>query len=544
MVPDLKQIQDLGLKTVLFLFLLMQINTAFSKERPNVVFILTDDQGYGEIAAHGNKFIKTPNLDKLWDEGVRLTDFHVNSVCAPSRAAFVTGRYASRTGVWHTLGSRNIVNRNEKTIGDFFKTAGYSTMMIGKWHLGDNYPYRPEDRGFDEVFRIGGGSIGQTPDFWGNSLWNGNYWNGEKWIKTKGFCTDVQFEKAFDFIKQNKEKPFFAYIATTAPHSPIGADKKYIQPYLDMGLSKEVSTFYGMVTNIDENVGRLRKFLKDKGLEKNTILIFATDNGTACDKKGDSFNAWMRGKKGSNYDGGHRVPFFIYWPDGKIMGGHAIDHLTAHIDLLPTLLDACNIENYFNVKFDGISLLPFLQNKNSAWPHRTLITESKVNDRSVPFKSSAVMTHKWRLVQGKELFDIEKDSSQKTDIANGNEKIVNQLADVYQKWYNELNIGFANISRIPVLQKTVCKLNAMDLISDDCSKVLKTVWNQKGVKNGEKVKGLWALNIEERGIYRISLYRWPAELAKPLNEVFPKSKKLNIESAWLKIGENKYSAQA
>jgi len=251
------------------------VHPVFSQNRPNVVFILTDDQGYGEIGEHGNNYIKTPHLDKLWAEGVRLTDFHVNSVCSPSRAAMITGRYASRTGVWHTLGGRNIVNKDEKTIGDFFQNAGYPTQLVGKWHLGDNFPYRPEDRGFDEVFRIGGGSLGQIADYWENSLWDGHYWDGKKWIKTEGFCTDVQFDAALDFIQRNKDKPFITFISTTAPHSPIGADEKYIQPYLEMGLSKEVATFYGMVTNIDENVGRLRKFLKKEGLDKNTILIFA-----------------------------------------------------------------------------------------------------------------------------------------------------------------------------------------------------------------------------------------------------------------------------
>jgi arylsulfatase A-like enzyme len=544
MVPDLKQIQDSGLKGLLFLFLLMQINMAFSKERPNVVFILTDDQGYGEIAAHGNKNIRTPNLDKLWEEGVRLTDFHVNSVCSPSRAAIVTGKYASRTGVWHTLGGRNIVNASEKTIGDFFKNAGYPTQLIGKWHLGDNFPYRPEDRGFDEVFRIGGGSLGQTADYWENTLWDGNYWDGEKWIKTEGFCTDVQFDAALDFIQRNKGKPFFTFISTTAPHSPIGADEKYIQPYLDMGLSKEVSTFYGMVTNIDENVGRLRKFLKDEGLEKNTILIFATDNGSACDKKGDSFNANMRGKKGSNYDGGHRVPCFIYWPDGEINGGISISKLTAHIDLLPTLLDACDIENEFQVDFDGMSLLPFLQKSNKNWPERTLITESKVNDRKSLYKSSAVLCDEWRLVQGKELFKIENDPSQKTDVAKEYQKVTQQLANEYQNWFAELEKGFAEIPRIPVRTNAICKLNGMDLFSDNSSKVLKTVWNQKGVKNGVMAKGFWALNVEQSGKYRISLYRWPSEINESLNKVLPKSKRLNIESGYIEIGEKKYFQKA
>jgi len=526
------------------LFLLGLVNPVLSQNRPNVVFILTDDQGYGEIGAHGNQYIKTPHLDKLWEEGVRLTDFHVNSVCSPSRAAMLTGRYASRTGVWHTLGGRNIVNKDEKTIGDFFQNAAYPTQLVGKWHLGDNFPYRPEDRGFDEVFRIGGGSLGQIADYWENSLWDGHYWDGEKWIKTKGFCTDVQFDAALDFIQRNKDKPFFTFISTTAPHSPIGADEKYIQPYLEMDLSKEVATFYGMVTNIDENVGRLREFLKREGLDKNTILIFATDNGSACDKKGDSFNANMRGKKGSNYDGGHRVPCFIYWPDGNITGGISFDKLTAHIDLLPTLLDACKIENVFQTEFDGISLLPYLQNKNKTWPERTLVTESKVNDRSAIYKSSAVLSNEWRLVNGKELFAIENDPSQENDLVNTNKEVKEQLAKEYKNWYTGMENSFSQIPRITVRENEICQLNGMDLFAEKPDKVLKTVWNQKGVKNGEKVKGFWALHIQESGTYRISLFRWPSELNEPINKALPKGKNLNIKSGYVQIGESKFQNKA
>ena len=186
---------------------LLFLITLYGAERPNIVLILTDDQGYGEVAAHGNKIILTPQMDELYREGVRLDNYHVNSICSPSRAALVTGRYASRVGVWHTLGGRNIIRKDEKTMADHFAAAGYTTGMVGKWHLGDNAPYRPEDRGFQDVFRIGGGSIGQLPDYWKNQLWDGHYWNNGKWVKTEGFCTDVQFDYSIEFIEKNQKKP-------------------------------------------------------------------------------------------------------------------------------------------------------------------------------------------------------------------------------------------------------------------------------------------------------------------------------------------------
>ncbi|TLX74339.1 arylsulfatase [Labilibacter sediminis] len=509
-------------------------------KKPNVIIVLTDDQGYGEIAAHGNPYIKTPNLDKLWGDGVRLDNFHVNSVCSPSRAALLTGRYASRTGVWHTLGSRNMIWDNEKTMADYFKAGGYHTMMSGKWHLGDNYPYRPEDKGFDEVFRIGGGSLGQIADYWGNGLWDGHYWNGAKWVETKGFCTDVQFEAVFNFIKEHKNEAFFTYLATTAPHSPIGADDKYVDPYLKMGLKENVAKFYGMVTNIDENLGKLRHLLDELHMADNTILIFASDNGSACDKQGDSYNAGMRGHKGDCYDGGHRVPCFIYWPDGKITGGKDIKQVTAHIDLLPTLLSACNIKNTFKTNVDGINLLPYLSGKEDSWPSRTLVTESKVNSRTKLFKSSAVITDEWRLVQGEELFNIQTDPGQKEDISTGNPEKVKELKNSYTQWYNSVSSKFDQKQLIPIghqVEKEVL-LTAMDVFPLKEGASAKTVWNQKGVVKGQMNHGLWAIDVKEEGTYEVALYRWHPSLNYAFNKSVPKSRAVDFTEGQVIIQNN------
>lgn len=491
---------------------------AHEGRQPNVILILTDDQGYGEVGAHGNESIRTPHMDELYHTGIRLTDFHVNNVCSPSRAAIMTGKYSTSVGVWHTLGGRNLLQIEEKTMADIFRENSYNTCMIGKWHLGDNYPYRPEDRGFDQVFRIGGGSLGQVADYWGNGLWDGHYWNGKEWIQTDGYCTDVQFEAAKDFIERSGEKPFFLYLATTAPHAPIGAATEYVEPYLEMGFSKEVSTFYGMVSNIDENLGQLRSYLQEKGLEKNTLLIFLSDNGSACAKKDSSiYNAGMRGKKGSDYDGGHRVPCFIYWPEGKVLGGRSVTQLTAHIDLLPTLVEACGLTVPENSRFDGINILPLLQKNRPEWPGRVVVTEGKVNKREKLFSSSCVISDRWRLVSGTVLFDIQTDPGQRQ--ALNNPVIYQEMRQHYKNWHAEVSETFENeywfiyadsLSSIPFV--------TMDLLPDGVNEKPKSVWNQAAVRKGVHDQGVWNIHFPVDGSYTFLLRRLPLEAEKVINE--------------------------
>jgi arylsulfatase A-like enzyme len=508
-------------------------------QRPNVVLILTDDQGYGEVGAHGNDLIKTPELDKLHDEGVRLVNFHVNNVCSPSRAALMTGKYSTHVGVWHTLGGRDMVYPDETMMPQVFADNGYKTQMIGKWHIGDSFPYRPEDRGFQEVYRIGGGSPGQVADYWENSLFDMHYWNGSAWEQSKGFCTDTQFDAAIDFIDRNKDKPFFTYISCTAVHSPIGAPDEYLAMY--EGQSKEVQTFYGMVSNLDWNIGRLRTFLKENGLAENTILVFMTDNGSACDKKNayNTFNADMRGKKGSDYDGGHRVPCFIYWPDGGLPNGADIEPVTAHIDRLPTFVDACSLKA--NIESDGTSLLPLLK-KPKTKLDRILVTEGKVGDRSEMYASSCVMQGDWRLVKGKELFNVAKDPGQENDVAKTNPEIVERLRGGYEVWHEKMAKGFERESR-SVIGDPKCnpaRLYCMDLHAfpktGKKKNKGKVVWNQKAVKKGEPYHGIWELDVAQAGTYEISLRRFPAESGLKFSDTPNKGADVEYKTAELKIG--------
>ena len=348
---------------------LLAISTALTllagvvAQRPNVVLVITDDQGYGDVAAHGNEMIRTPNLDALHADSVRLTDYHVDPTCSPTRSALMSGRYSTRTGVWHTIMGRSLMAANETTLAERFAANGYRTAMFGKWHLGDNAPCRPQDQGFEHVVWHHGGGVGQGPDYWGNDYFDDTYEVNGEWRAFDGYCTDVWFEQAADFISREDARPFFVYLSTNAPHGPYLVDPSYSAPYERDGVAKTMSKFYGMITNIDENVGRLRELLSDLDLADDTVFVFTTDNGTAAGdrRRGDEpgewpgYNAGMRGKKGSEYDGGHRVPFFVYWPKGGVSGGRDVDALAAHVDVMPTLTELCGLQATPAVDGDGVS---------------------------------------------------------------------------------------------------------------------------------------------------------------------------------------------
>lgn len=486
---------------------------------PNVVIVITDDQGYGDLSCHGNPVLKTPNIDALHAESVRLLDYHVSPTCSPTRSAFLTGHWTNRTGVWHTIMGRSMLRENEVTMGQVFKDAGYATGMFGKWHLGDNYPYRPEDRGYTEVMRHGGGGVGQTPDYWDNAYFDGSYWHNGTPEPVKGFCTDVFFDYAKRFIRDQKSagKPFLAYIATNAPHGPMHAPVKDSRPYADQNVG--LANFYGMIANIDTNVGQLREFLQDEGLAENTIFIFTTDNGTSSGDK--VFNAGMRGKKGSEYDGGHRVPFFIYWPQGDLLGGRDVAPITAHVDVLPTLIDLCDIESPQGVKFDGISIAPWLKQQEIKVPDRILVTDSQRVKDPIKWRKSSVMTNRWRLINGKELYDMQADPGQKQNVAAAHPDVVKRLTHFYDEWWADLEPTFANATAIYLGHP---QDNPARLTSHDWITTRLTPWNQSQVRNamtGESNTGYWNVKVFEDGEYEIRLRRWPEEADAALNAALP-----------------------
>lgn len=494
--------------------------------RPNVVFVISDDQGYGDLGCTGNPIIKTPHIDQLASESSGLSDYHVAPTCSPTRCSLLTGHWTNRTGVWHTIMGRSMLRENEVTVGQMFADSGYQTGMFGKWHLGDNYPYRPEDRGFTEVYRHGGGGIGQTPDVWDNAYFDGSYFHNGEIVSANGYCTDVFFDQANDFIshcaKQNK--PFFTYISTNAPHKPLHCPTKYLEMYENQ--SEGIAAFYGMITNIDDNVGKTRQLIKELGIEDNTIFVFTTDNGSASGAK--VYNAGMRGAKGSAYDGGHRVPFFLHWPAGGFTKQHNVDVLTHAVDILPTLLEMTGVKKPDAVKFDGVSIADLLNPAIDVdWSERFVVTDSQRVRDPIKWRASSVMSQKYRLINGKELYEIAVDPGQKNNVAKEHPKVVAKMREFYNQWWAELEPTFSQTTEIYLghPEHPVVSLTAHDWIQK-----VYPPWHQGSIraanrkqKGSEKLThvGHWAVKVIRDGKYQISLRRWPAESGAAINAELP-----------------------
>lgn len=499
-----------GLSDVEWERICLMNNDDTPQSRPNVVLILTDDQGYGDLSCHGNPILRTPELDRLHDESIRFTDFHVSPTCAPTRASLMSGHFSNRTGVWHTILGRSLMREGETTLGEVFHKSGYATGLFGKWHLGDNFPYRAEDRGFEEVVRHGGGGVGQTPDYWDNAYFDGHYFHNGEPQPYHGYCTDVFFAEAMKFMGRATEenRPFFALVSTNAPHGPLHCPEAYWKPYLDAGLSHEEAVFFGMIANVDENIGRLRAFLEERGLAHGTILIFMTDNGTAT---GHSiYNAGMRGAKGSPYEGGHRVPFFLSWPARGLDGGRDLDLQSAHVDLLPTLIGLCQLEPPpAPYRFDGISLAPWLgEEPGPKPPDRTLVTDSQRVLKPEKWRESCVMQGPWRLINGSELYNLLDDPGQEKDLAADAPQVVTRLREAYEAWWADLEEAMRFDAAIPLggpdCQRAV--LTAHDWQSEQTPP-----WHQGDIRQGLLARGRWSVEILSAGNYRIELRRWPEE---------------------------------
>jgi arylsulfatase B len=436
----------------------------------------------------------------------------------------MTGHWANRTGVWHTVLGRSLLRESELTMGQIFLDAGYATGMFGKWHLGDNYPFRPEDRGFSEVMRHGGGTVGETSDFWDNAYFDDTYFYNSLPEPVEGYCTDVWFDYARRFIReQNKAgKPFLAYISTNAPHWPMHSPPDFAAPYEER-LGVRVGHFFGMIANIDENVGRMRTFLEQESLADNTIFIFTTDNGTKCGDK--VFNAGMRGRKTSEYDGGHRVPLFICWPAGGLVGGRDVEPITAHVDVLPTLIDLCGIAPPEDVKFDGRSIRPLLEGKASpvdgSWPDRILVTDSQRFQEPVKWNKTAVMTSRWRLVNGEELYDINQDPGQENNVAGTHPEVITRLTTFYDAWWAELEPAF---QEAPAIYLGHERENPTCLTSHDWVVEDKAAWNQALVRAALSKPteiGYCNVNVVATGQYEIRLRRWPKEVDVAIDAPLP-----------------------
>lgn len=409
--------------------------SAQGNRRPNVVLIITDDQGFGDVGVHRNDKVRTPNMDRIAREGVRFTQFHVNPVCSPTRASLLTGRYYYRTGVVDTFLGRSMMRNEELTTAEMLAGGGYTTGIFGKWHLGDNYPMRPNDQGFADSVVIKGGGLGQPSDFPdGGSYFNPILLRNGNPERFKGYCTDIYADEALKFIERNRDKPFFLYFPTNAPHAPLEVADSDVEPYRKAGLDETTAKIYAMVTNADTNIGRILDGLKRWSLDENTIVIFMTDNGPQQKR----WNAGMRGLKGTVYEGGIRVPFFVRWP-AAVKPGTTVDKVAAHIDVLPTLLDACGVAPKKGVELDGRSLLPLLRNPQAQWADRTLFFQWHRGDAPELYRACAARTQRWKLVNGKELYDMDRDPAEATDVAADHPAIVAKLRTEYEKWFRDVS---------------------------------------------------------------------------------------------------------
>lgn len=494
-----------------------------NKSRPNIVFVITDDQGMGDLGCTGNPYIKTPNIDHFYTEAVRFTNYHVGTTCAPTRSSIMSGRHCNRVNVYHTIVGRSILFEDEVILPQVLAQNGYTNAMFGKWHLGDNYPYRPEDRGFHEVVRHGGGGIGQGPDFWRNDYFDDTYWHNGELQKYEGYCTDVFFSEALQFIEKNKDRPFFCYLSTNAPHSPYNLPKEYFDMYLGKDEYKDLNSrllrFYGMITNIDDNFKKLEEKLDELGLTDNTILIFTTDNGTAAGS--GTYNAGLRGGKGSQYDGGHRVPFFIRWPNGEITGGKDIDNLVANYDLLPTFVDLLGLDFNPVKPLDGTSLKPLLKNEGADWKNRILYIDTQRKQNLIKYKAYTVMDNKWRLVDGDKLYDIDNDLAQKNNVIEAHPEVAARLAEGYERWWQSfmddgVDEKYAYI-KVGSPMENPTRISAHDMITGKFT----PAWHQDGAVEGVQGEGCWKIEFVEDGEYAISLRRFPRESGLGINETFP-----------------------
>jgi len=534
-------------------------HSAEKQPRPNIILVMTDDQGYGDFGMHNNPIVQTPNIERLASESQRFTNFHVDPTCSPTRAALMSGKYSLRAGVWHTVMGRHMLNDQHYTLPEILADAGYNTAMIGKWHLGDNYPFRPQDQGFDHVLSHGGGGVGQAPDYWQNDQFDDTYFLNGKEKQYKGFATDVWFDEAIDYIDEQAktDKPFFLYLSTNAPHVPWRAPEQYIEPYKTLGLGDDLAKFYGMITNIDDNIARLRSAMRASKVEENTIFIFMTDNGssmaaksngeplnrlsnevklaieTKTGKKLSSLNSFMRAGKTSIYEGGHRVPFFIRWPNGKLGQPNEFNDLTAHVDVLPTLLDLAGIDAK-NIDTDGISLVPALQ-QGSALPDRTIVVTNQRVLNPDPQRPYAVMQGNWRYVhaehsEGVELFDLTNDSGQINNIIDQHPEKAAELAKAYEQWWIHAT-GKGTPTTRPIIgseHENPSRLTGMDWLSPNTGQV--PWWPGFGddkwgkghgwVGNEEKfLVSPWALKVASKGNYTMTLYLHDI----PANKVIDKS---------------------
>lgn len=478
---------------------------------PNVLIVMSDDQGLGDFSYTGNPVLKTPHLDAFAKESVRLTDFHVAPMCSPTRGQLISGLSALRNGATSVTAGRTFLRPGLPTLPEAFAKAGYKTGLFGKWHLGDSFPHRPIDKGFQEsVYHLGWGQLHSTAEC-GWPLIDGRYFHNGEEKRYTGHCTDVWFDAATQWMKDRhaKGEPFFCYLPTNAPHTPHIELPEYVKPYEG---GKGPAPFFGMISHIDKRFGQLDTFLTDSGLRDNTLVIFMTDNGGTAGVK--LFNAGLRGHKTEYYEGGHRVPCWVRWPNGKLGEPRDVDVPTQNTDLFPTLCDLCGVprptRDVADVPYLGTSLAGLLKGTQKELPDRKFV----VQYGQVPKNGEAcVVWGKWRLVKGKELYDVTADRAQKNDVAADHPDVVKAMTDYYAGWWKGVEPRLSEFvpQSLGAKEQPEVELTSGEwenIYADNIGFVQQAVGGPTG--------GTWHVKVEQPGAYTFTLRRWPSKDSGPL----------------------------
>ncbi len=494
-------------------------------DKPNIVLIITDDQGWGDLGYHGNPDIRTPVLDDLARNSIRFNQFYVSTVCAPTRSCLMTVRYSLRTGVYDTYNGGANMATEETTIAEVLRDNGYRTGMFGKWHLGDNYPLRPQEQGFHHSLMHRSGGMAQVGDVTTYFRFDSAYFdpifleNGKE-VQMNGYCSDIFTEEAIKFLEKGTDRPFFVYLSFNAPHTPLQLPGEYEamydtvsfdstryprfeRPFPEMNEShKEAARkVYGMVTNIDDNIGKLRKALDRLNLTENTIFIFMTDNGPQQVR----YVGGMRGRKGSVYEGGVRVPFFMYHP--QLANNRDIETPSAHIDIFPTLLDLCGISTgQSNV--DGLSLAALIQGDQTPEPfqERPLFFHWQ-RGFPEPYRNVAVRQANYKLVGMQagehvsatelELYDLAKDPSELRNIAHEKPEVAESLKKIFDDWYKDV-MSSEHLNNVRIVlgsdEENPSILNRND------AKASFGIWAE------DEVYGYWDVNVARAAEYDVTCH--------------------------------------
>lgn len=505
-----------GLALVLGLGALARGAEIRAASRPNVIVVLTDDQGYGDLSCHGNPILRTPHLDRLHDQSVRLSNFHVAPVCTPTRGELMTGLYALRNKASMVPAGRNLMRRDIPVMPEVFRDSGYATGLFGKWHLGDTPPHRPMDRGFQRVVWHKGWGLASEIEY-DNDYYYTRYDDGTAVRYSERYCANLWFDRAIEWMDERAEKgePFFTYLALNTPHSPFEALPEDFALYRDKVKDPALAHFYGMIHNIDQNMARLDRWLEYRKIKDNTVVVFLNDNGTS---RGESvFNAGMRGKKGSNYDGGHRAICFVRWPAGGLGQPRTVDAAAHVTDLLPTLVDLLGLKTPPAARFDGVSLGPVLRGEANAGKDRMFVVQFGGRQRPSKYHSCVVLDH-WRLVGDKELYDLRSDPGQQSNVAAAHPAVLARMRGFYEQFWAEVSPGIDVVEPVPVGQAAGAPVvltsnNWLEVDVDNRERVARAAGPARG--------GVWHIEAPGAGRYRVELARWPFHLTRALTAAGP-----------------------